>query len=269
MSQWILKNLAPISFFSVVILAIVGINISSQSVNSRVDLLVSQAQQIHSDVDKYDSFLLFNYSLKTDDYKTFDQDVANFTAKLKASQAELSPVPNDEESTQLREDVKTLITFKVDAYSKIRFDLEPYLGILEQIKTIGQFKKAVLNPDKIAKEERLLNLTKINTAGQEILSFYKERRAGEPKIIEKVTLDTGFMTKAMESLQNNPEIEPKIMAEIMQNFEASPPDKAESWPSEQPFDYVVDQNSLGLNEMQRAKSYIEESTKALKMKYRS
>lgn len=264
-----MKNLAPISFFSLVFLAVFGIIISSQSVNNKVNLLLSQSEQIQKDIDKYDSFLQYKYSLKTDDYKTFDDDIANIIQKLKASQTELSPVPNDEESTQLREDVKTLVTFKIDTYEKIRSDLEPYLGVLDQIKIIGQFKKAVLNPDKIGKQERLENLIKINKAGQEILSFYKEKRAGEPKIIEKVTVDTGFMTKAMESLKNNPEIEPKVLTEIKQNFEAAPPDKSESWPSEQPFDYVIDENNLGLNQMQRALSDIAESTKALKMKYKS
>ena len=45
MIQWIQNNLAPISFFALVILAVVGINVSNQSTISKVDLLLSQGEQ--------------------------------------------------------------------------------------------------------------------------------------------------------------------------------------------------------------------------------
>ena len=268
MIQWIQNNLAPISFFALVILAVVGINVSNQSTISKVDLLLSQGEQIQNDIEKYDSFLIYRYAVKTDDYKTFNQDVLGLNKKLKDSLNTLTPVPTDEECTQLREDVKRLVQFKIDIYDKIGSDLEPYLSVFEQIKTVGQFKKAILNPDKLNKEQRLESLTKIDQAGKDILVFYQTKRAGEPKILDKVVKDTGYMSKALESLKNNPEIESKLLEEIKKNFGADERG-VEAWPLEEPAPYTLDQTSLGLNEGQSAISDILESTKAVKNKYKS
>lgn len=268
MTQWIKNNLAPISFFTLVIMGIIGINVSNSSTNSKVDLLLSQSEQIQKDIEKYDSFLLYTYATKTEDYKTFNQDVLELKDKLRTSLNNLTPVPTDEECTQLREDVKRLVNFKIDIYERINSDLEPYLNIYDQIKTVGQFKKAILNPDKVSREQRLESLTKISQAGKEILSFYKTNRAGEPQIIEKVTKDTGYMDKALESLQNNPEIETKLYDEIVKNFGADERG-VEAWPLEEPAPYTLDQNILGLNEAQTAITDIKESTKAVKSKYKS
>jgi hypothetical protein len=265
--QWIANNLAPISFFTLVILAIVGINISSQSTQNKADLLISQAEQTLVDIEKYDSFLIYKYGTKTDDYKTFAEDVENLTKKYEERRDNLSPVPTDEEGTQLREDLKLLLNFKIDTYQKISFDLEPYNNVLEETKTIGKFKNVILNTENLSRDNRIDQLSKISASGNKILDFYNQKRQGEPNLIAKVKSDTELFTKAFESLKNNPEIEPALLEEIKTNFGAGP-DGVEQWPSENIPDYMLDSQLLGLNEMQTAFGYVKESLKTFQSKYR-
>lgn len=266
-TQWIAKNLAPISFFTLVILAIIGINISSRSTQNKADLLMSQAEQIQTDIDKYDSYLLYKYSIKTNDYKSFAEDVDSLSKKLQKSRDDLSQVPTDDEGNQLREDLKLLLNFKTDTYQKISFDLEPYNSVLEETKTIGKFKKVILNTDKLDRDKRIEELSKTSEAGKKILDFYNQKRKGEPKILEKVAYDTEMFTKAYESLKNNQDIDPRLLEEIKTNFGAGA-DGKEQWPAENIPDYTLDQQTLGLNEMQTALGYVKESLKTFQSKYR-
>jgi hypothetical protein len=266
-TQWIVKNLAPISFFTLVILAIVGINISSRSTQNKADLLISQAEQSLVDVDKYDSYLIYKYSTKTEDYKSFAQDIDSITKKLQKNKVDLSPVPTDEEGTQLRDDLSQLLNFKIEIYQKISFDLEPYTSVLEETKTIGRFKKYILNTEKIDHDKRVEELLKISEAGKKILDFNNQKRQGEPKILEKVSYDTELFTKAYDSLKNNPEIDTKLLEDIKSNF-STDADGKEQWPSENVPDYTLDQQVLGSNEMQPLLGDLKESLKAFEGKYR-
>jgi len=266
MLQWISKNLAPISFFTLVILAIVGVNISNQSTLTKAELLLKQASSIRNDLEKYDSFLLYRYSAKTNDYKIFASDVKNLTTKLEDSKKNLSPTPADDECNQLRSDLNSSLDYKIDQYKKVSFDLEPYNEILEDMKNIGQLKKAVLNPDKKPKNERLEILAKIDVSTKKIQEFYKNKRQGEPKLLEKVVKDTELMSKAYNNLKDNDDIENSVLEELKSNFGGQTPE-TEQWPAENVADYTLDYQTLGSNETLSSFKYLDESIKLVASKY--
>jgi hypothetical protein len=266
MLQWISKNLAPISFFTLVILAVVGVNISNQTTLTKAELLLNQASSIRNDLEKYDSFLLYRYSAKTNDYKIFASDVKNLTSKLEDSKKNLSPTPADDECNQLRSDLNSSLDYKIDQYKKVSFDLEPYNEILEDMKNIGQLKKAVLNTDKKPKNERLEILAKIDVSAKRIQEFYKNKRQGEPKLLEKVVKDTELMSKAYNNLKDHDDIENSVLEELKSNFGGETPE-TEQWPAENVAEYTLDYQTLGSNETLSSFKYLDESIKLVASKY--